>query len=100
MAVDNAKIAEGVLAAIGGADNIVSATHCMTRLRLTPKDKTKIDDDAIKAVKGFQGFTFNYSLFYPFFINIVFSIKLIYFIWQVHVAHHKMTNANIEHPMP
>ena len=55
MAVDNAKIAEGVLAAIGGADNIVSATHCMTRLRLTPKDKTKIDDDAVKAVKGVLG---------------------------------------------
>ena len=33
MAVDNKKIAQEVLAAVGGKDNITSATHCMTRLR-------------------------------------------------------------------
>lgn len=52
MAVDNQKIAEGVLANVGGAENIASATHCMTRLRLTFKDKSKVDGDAIKAIMG------------------------------------------------
>lgn len=32
MAVDNKKIAQEVLEAVGGKDNVTSATHCMTRL--------------------------------------------------------------------
>ena len=40
MAVDNRKIAEEVLAAVGGAENVTSATHCMTRLRLNLKDQS------------------------------------------------------------
>lgn len=37
--VDNNKvIAEKVLAAVGGKENVMSATHCMTRLRLNLKD--------------------------------------------------------------
>ena len=35
---DNKKIAEQVLAAVGGAANLKDATHCMTRLRLYLKD--------------------------------------------------------------
>jgi PTS system beta-glucosides-specific IIC component len=55
MAVDNQKIAEGVLENVGGADNIASATHCMTRLRLTFKDKSKVDSEAIKKITGVIG---------------------------------------------
>jgi len=55
MAVDNKAIAEGVLAAVGGKDNIATAQHCMTRLRLTLADKSKIDEDAVKKVKGVLG---------------------------------------------
>ena len=55
MAVDNQKIAEEVLANVGGADNIQSATHCMTRLRLTFKDRSKVDDEAIKKITGVLG---------------------------------------------
>ncbi len=55
MAVDNKAIAEGVLAAVGGPENVGSATHCMTRLRLTVKDKSLVDEDATKAVKGVLG---------------------------------------------
>lgn len=52
MAVDYQKIAEGVLANVGGKDNVASATHCMTRLRLTFKDKSKVNSDAIKGLTG------------------------------------------------
>ena len=55
MAVDYQKIAEGVLANVGGKDNVASATHCMTRLRLTFKDKSKVNSDAIKGLTGVLG---------------------------------------------
>lgn len=55
MAVDNRKIAEGVLDAVGGTGNIASATHCMTRLRLTIKEKDAVDEAKVKAVKGVLG---------------------------------------------
>ncbi len=55
MAVDNKAIAEGVLAAVGGKDNVAGAEHCMTRLRLSLVDKSKLDDDAVKKVKGVIG---------------------------------------------
>lgn len=55
MAVDNKQIAESVIAAVGGKDNIASAVHCMTRLRLTLKDRSALKDDEVKGVKGVIG---------------------------------------------
>ena len=55
MATDNKKIAEEVLAAVGGAANITSATHCMTRLRLNLKDQSIPNCDQVKAIKGVLG---------------------------------------------
>lgn len=55
MAIDNKKIAEDVIAAVGGAANITSATHCMTRLRLNLKDQSIPKDDEIKKIKGVLG---------------------------------------------
>ena len=55
MAVDNKKIAENVLAAVGGPSNITSATHCMTRLRLNLKDQSVPKDDEVKKIKGVLG---------------------------------------------
>lgn len=55
MAVDNKKIAEDVLAAVGGASNVTNATHCMTRLRLNLKDKSIPNDDEVKKIKGVLG---------------------------------------------
>lgn len=50
--MDHKQISAGVLEAVGGKENIASATHCMTRLRLDLKDNAKASDDDIKAVKG------------------------------------------------
>lgn len=55
MAVDNKKIAQEVLAAVGGKDNVTSATHCMTRLRLNLKDMGLPNDEAIKKINGVVG---------------------------------------------
>ncbi len=45
------KIVEG----IGGKDNVVSHTHCMTRLRFTLKDESKANEEALKAIDGVKG---------------------------------------------
>lgn len=45
---DNKKIAEQVLAAVGGAANLKDATHCMTRLRLYLKDDSLPKDREMK----------------------------------------------------
>ena len=44
-----------IVAALGGADNVVQAEHCATRLRVTCKDQAKVDEAALKAVPGVMG---------------------------------------------
>ena len=41
--------AEQILAALGGADNIVEIEPCITRLRTEVNDPSKIDEAALKA---------------------------------------------------
>ena len=48
----NAQIAQSVLAAVGGEENIVSVTHCMTRLRFKLKDESKANTDILKETDG------------------------------------------------
>ena len=52
---DNRKIAQNVLEAVGGKDNVVQVTHCMTRLRLNLKDQGIPDDEAVKKIPGVLG---------------------------------------------
>ena len=49
------EIAPKIIACVGGAENIQTHTHCMTRLRLVLADKSKADMDALKAIPGVQG---------------------------------------------
>ena len=41
-----------IISLIGGKDNIQGVAHCVTRLRLSLKDKTKADVEAIKKLDG------------------------------------------------
>lgn len=52
MALDYVATSTKIADAVGGVDNIASASHCMTRLRLVLKDEGKANDDAVKAIKG------------------------------------------------
>jgi PTS system beta-glucosides-specific IIC component len=52
------EIAKNILALSGGIDNISSITHCSTRLRLFIKDKKKVDQNSIKAIKIVLGIVF------------------------------------------
>lgn len=49
---DYAKTAAGVLAGVGGEENVQSLVHCATRLRFVLKDESKANAAAIKAVPG------------------------------------------------
>ena len=52
------EIAKKIVAIVGD-DNIVSATHCATRLRLQVKDRKAIDDDQVEEVAEVKGVFYN-----------------------------------------
>ena len=53
--MDYKKSAVEILSAIGGSDNIVSAAHCATRLRLVISDNTKVKKNVLENVDGVKG---------------------------------------------
>lgn len=55
MADKNKIIAEKVLEAVGGSANIVSVTHCMTRLRFVLKDQSVPNQKEVESIKGVMG---------------------------------------------
>lgn len=52
---DNNTIARNILDAIGGKENVISASHCMTRLRLNLKDLSRASEEEIRNVAGVMG---------------------------------------------
>jgi PTS system sucrose-specific IIC component len=55
MALDYRKCAEEIFATLGGKDNIASAAHCATRLRLAIVDNSKVDLKTLENIDGVQG---------------------------------------------
>ncbi len=55
MALDYHKCAEEIFSHLGGRENIVSAAHCATRLRLVIADNSKVDAKALENVEGVKG---------------------------------------------
>ncbi len=55
MALDYRKCAEEIFSHLGGKDNIASAAHCATRLRLAIVDNNKVDTKALENVEGVKG---------------------------------------------
>ncbi|WP_275463441.1 PTS transporter subunit EIIC [Streptomyces noursei] len=51
----NRATAAALLPLVGGADNVTSVAHCMTRLRLGVRDRTLVQDDALKALPAVLG---------------------------------------------
>ncbi|WP_422446646.1 PTS transporter subunit EIIC [Thermoanaerobacterium sp. DL9XJH110] len=45
-------MAVGILEGLGGKDNVVSITNCMTRLRVEVKDRSKVDKERLSAING------------------------------------------------
>ena len=52
------NIAQEILNVVG-AENIISATHCATRLRLVVKDHESIDTKAVEKIEEVKGTFYN-----------------------------------------
>ena len=52
---DYAPVAKEIVKHLGGAKNIESVTHCMTRLRFVLKEEEKAGDSEVKAIDGVMG---------------------------------------------
>ncbi|GLI84264.1 PTS beta-glucoside transporter subunit EIIBCA [Rossellomorea marisflavi] len=57
--MDYKKTAEEILEHVGGSENVNSVVHCMTRLRFTLSDPSKVNTNALQKVKGVIGTTNN-----------------------------------------
>lgn len=53
--MDYKKIAHEILSAIGGKDNLASAAHCATRLRLVIADNSKVKKAVLENIDGVKG---------------------------------------------
>ena len=52
---ENREIAEAILPLVGGVENVLSASHCMTRMRLSLVDRSLVQDAQLRAVEGVLG---------------------------------------------
>lgn len=50
------KIATDILSLLGGKENVISVTHCITRLRVVLKDQTLVNKEEIEKIKGVKGY--------------------------------------------
>lgn len=55
MANIDKKTVEQILSAVGGTENIVSATHCVTRLRFVLKDEGKVNKEQLEVLDLVKG---------------------------------------------
>lgn len=55
MAVDYGKCAQEIYQTLGGRENLVSAAHCATRLRLVTVDNSKINMKKLENIDGVKG---------------------------------------------
>ncbi len=53
--MDYKELAKSILNDLGGEGNIISFTHCATRLRLNLKDDTKVNTKHLEGTKGVMG---------------------------------------------
>ncbi len=53
--MDYKKTAHEILSAIGGKDNLASAAHCATRLRLVIADNAKVKKSVLESTDGVKG---------------------------------------------
>ena len=77
------KIAKEVLENVGGKENVISAAHCVTRLRLVLNDTTKYSKEVIENIEGVKGVFYNSGQ-----LQIIFGTKTVDF---VHAAFMEIT---------
>lgn len=53
--MDKTMLAQAIVDAVGGKGNIISVTHCVTRLRFKLRNESIVTDSDVKAVEGVLG---------------------------------------------
>lgn len=53
--MDYQKIASQIIECVGGKENIISAMHCATRLRLSLKDEALVNENKLTDIEGVKG---------------------------------------------
>ncbi|TLS36940.1 sucrose-specific PTS transporter subunit IIBC [Pseudalkalibacillus caeni] len=53
--MDTHEVAQQLVTLLGGKNNVISATHCATRLRLVIEDESRINKEAIEEIEGVKG---------------------------------------------
>ncbi|HEY4552813.1 MAG TPA: sucrose-specific PTS transporter subunit IIBC [Bacillaceae bacterium] len=56
---ENSRIAQELIDAVGGSDNVISVAHCATRLRIMVADKEKIDQAQVESIDKVKGAFYN-----------------------------------------
>lgn len=56
--IDYSNVAKQIIKYVGGKDNIISAAHCATRLRLIVKDRKIINDEKVENIDCVKGVFF------------------------------------------
>ena len=49
------ELVQSILTGVGGRNNVLTATNCMTRLRINVKDDGAINEEALKGIEGVMG---------------------------------------------
>ena len=49
------KLADQIISAVGGIDNIDNIINCMTRVRIKVNDENAVDYDTLKSIEGVLG---------------------------------------------
>lgn len=81
--MDLKKIAKEVIEFSGGQDNIQSATHCATRLRLELNDESNYDQKKLEDIEGVKGVFFTNGQ-----LQLIFGSGLVQ---QVYAAYNEVT---------
>lgn len=62
--MDNRQIVENILSCLGGRENIVSVTNCMTRLRVTVKSEAPVEERKLSGSEKVLGLVHDRACFY------------------------------------
>jgi PTS system sucrose-specific IIC component len=84
------KIAKDVLNHVGGRENVASAAHCVTRLRLVLKDTSLYSEDEIETIEGVKGVFFNSGQ-----LQIVFGTKTVDLVYDAFMKLTGMSEASL-----
>ncbi len=77
------------IVSIVGRDNIISGTHCATRLRLQVKDREIIDDDKIRQIRDVKGVFYNAGQY-----QIILGSGLVNKVYQEFVAEYQVSEVS------